>query len=68
MSKPIEHLIYWDANNLYGWVMSQYLPNSNFKWLDAEQLDQFDVTNIDNEHYIGYILEIDLGKFHCDII
>ena len=29
-SKPIKHLIYLDANNLYGWAMSQYLPTSNF--------------------------------------
>lgn len=61
-SKPIEHLIYWDANNLYGWAMSQYLPTSNFKWLDAEQLEQFDVDSIDDEHDTGYILEVDLGK------
>ena len=25
-SKPSKFMIYFDANNLYGWAMSQYLP------------------------------------------
>ena len=45
---------------VYGWA--QYLPISNFKWLNAEQLEQFDVTNIDDEHDTGCVLEVDLGK------
>ena len=31
LSKYITH---HDANNLYGWVMSQYFPYGVFKWLD----------------------------------
>ena len=26
-------IMYWDANNLYGWAMIQDLPHSDFKWL-----------------------------------
>ena len=26
---------YLDANNLYGWVMSQKLPVNNFKWVEG---------------------------------
>ena len=30
-SKPTEYLQYLDANNLYGWAMSQLLPTGEFK-------------------------------------
>ena len=30
-SKPTEYLQYLDANNLYGWAMSQPLPTGGFK-------------------------------------
>ena len=28
------YLMYLDANNLYGWVMSQQLPVNDFKWIN----------------------------------
>ena len=30
----IKFIMYLDVNDLYGWVMSQYLPYSRFKWLN----------------------------------
>ena len=30
-SKPSKYITYLDANNLYGWRMSQYRPDSKFK-------------------------------------
>ena len=34
--KSIEssYIEYLDANNLYGWAMSQYLPTNGFKWAE----------------------------------
>ena len=36
--KANKWLLYLDANNLYGWAMSQYLPTGGFKWLDLDKL------------------------------
>ena len=33
-SKESSFLLYVDANNLYGWVMSKKLPVHGFKWVD----------------------------------
>ena len=32
--KPTRYLQYLDANNLYGWIMSQPLATGGFKWVD----------------------------------
>ena len=32
-SKPSIFINYWDANNLYGWAMGQYLPYGGYKWI-----------------------------------
>ena len=45
-------------NNLYGWVMSEYLPYGGFKQL--KNVDEFDVNLISEKSPIGYFLEIDL--------
>ena len=29
-------IIYFDFTNLYGWAMSQFLPNGHFTWLSEE--------------------------------
>ena len=52
-------IMYWDANNLYGWVMIQDLPYCGFKFLTREEIDNFDL-NISENSLIGYILEVDL--------
>ena len=54
-------IMYWDINNLYGWVMGcNYLPYGGFKWLNKDEIDNFDIFFIKENSSIGYILEIDL--------
>ena len=45
-------------NNLYGWVMSEYLPCGRFKWL--KNIDKFDIMSVNDKSPIGYFLEVDL--------
>ena len=47
-----------NMNNLYGWVMSEYLPYGGFKWL--KNVDEFDVMSVSEKSPIGYFLEVDL--------
>ena len=69
-------LLYLDANNLYGWAMSQKLPVDNFKWIEKDDLLKFDenfIKNYDENNDKGYILEVDieypknLRKLHSDL-
>ena len=53
-----EYLLYLDANNLYGYSMSQKLPYKNFKWSNDLTLDKIqtgiyevDLTIPENLHY-----------------
>lgn len=52
---PASYLAYFDANNLYGWAMSQFLPERGFEWV-SPQTD----FNVSDTSKIGYILEVDL--------
>jgi len=57
-TKPNSYITYLDANNLYGWAMSQYLPTGNFKW--KKNVEDIDVLDISDKSRRGYILEVDL--------
>ena len=59
-SKESKYITYLDANNLYGYAMSQYLPYSGFKWLNQKGINNFCFNSIGENNSIGYILEVDL--------
>jgi len=40
-SKPSSYIMYYDANNLYGWAMSQKLQTHGFKWMSNKDLDNW---------------------------
>ena len=65
VNKANRFIMYLDANNLYGWAMSQYLPYGGFKWLNQKEIDKFDVNiikcnSIEKNSSHGYMLEVDL--------
>ena len=42
-SKPSKYIMYLDANNRYGWAMSQYLPTGGFRWLTDKQIQKLNI-------------------------
>ena len=57
--KPSKHSIYLDADNLYGWAMTQYLPTGGFKWLTQDEIKNLDVNTIRIDNPDDYIVEVD---------
>ena len=68
--KPTKYLQYLDANNLYGWAMSQPLPTGGFKWVDVKPDNVGVLVNSKDK---GYTLEVDvfypkeLPDYHNDL-
>jgi len=58
--KQSTHLLYLDANNLYGCAMSQALPTGGFRWVDDCDRLQGTITELPADGLEGYILEVDL--------
>ena len=55
------YIEYFDASNLYGWVISQKLPVNGFKWV--EKLSRFNeifIKNYNENSNIGYFLGVDI--------
>ena len=57
---PSKYIMYLDANNLYGWAMSQYLPTGGFKWLPPKQIEKINLGKYTDDSKKGLILEVDL--------
>ena len=70
------YLEYLDANNLYGWAMSQKLPVDSFEWIEEDDLLKFNesfIKKYDENSNKGYIIEVDVGypknlhRLHSDL-
>ena len=57
-SEPTRYLQYLDANNLYGWAMSQPLPTEGFCWVEFHSDEIGELVNC-SDH--GYLLEVDVA-------
>ena len=57
---PSKYIMYLDANNLYGWAMSQYLPTGNFRWMTDMEISKIDLAKYKENGKKGLILEVDL--------
>ena len=73
-SKESSYIQFLDANNLYGWAMSQKLPVNDFKWIeDKSKINEEFIRNYVENNDKGYILEVDvkylkrLHKIHSDL-
>ena len=58
--KPSKYVMYLDANNLYGWAMSQYLPTGGFRWMTEKQIQKVNLAACTEDRKKGMILEVDL--------
>ena len=58
-----KRITYLDANNLYGYAVSKFLPTSRFKWIDP---DEFDLNKYISNSSQGCVIEVDI-KYPKDI-
>lgn len=64
--QPSNYLMYLDANNLYGWAMSQSLPTHDFCWLNPDEMKTIDVHSMPLNGDTSYVYEVDL-KYHTEL-
>ena len=51
-AEETKFISYFDANNLYGWAMSNQLPTSGFEWMTDVELDDW--------KHLSCFLDVDL--------
>ena len=55
------YLTYLDANNVYGWAMSQKVPVNGFMWdKDVSEFNEYFIKNYNENRDVGYFLEVDV--------
>ena len=65
----LSYLTYLDANNLYGWEMSQKLPVNGFKWAnyDLSRFNEDFIKSYDENSDVGYFLGVEYPKELFDL-
>jgi hypothetical protein len=59
-SQRHSYIYYLDANNLFGWAMSQHLPVGGFRFLSEEEISKIDFANVPDDSETGFAVESDL--------
>ena len=57
---PSKYITYLDANNLYGWAMSQFLPTGSFRWMTEKEISKINLAMYKEDSKKGLILEVNL--------
>ena len=57
---PSKYIMYLDANSLYNWATSQYLPTENFRWMKHKEINKIDLGMYKADGKKGLILDVDL--------
>ena len=55
-----KYIMYLDADNLYGWSMSQYLPTGKFRWITDKKINKIDLGKYKTNGKKGLISVVDL--------
>ena len=63
-NKESSYIQYWDANNLYGWEMSQKLAVNNFEWIK----DTSNLMNISQKTIMKKVMRDIFSKLILNIL
>ena len=60
-NKKSSYIIYMDANNLYGYAMSQKLSVDGLEWIEnLSVIDEYFIKNYDEDRDVRYIIKADI--------
>ena len=67
--KESKHTIYLEANDLYGYAMSEILPTNRFKWIDPKEFEfNKPATIVQNVVFYKFILNFLKNHMNCSMI